>query len=194
MSARATDAAAPIASRRVARGSGRTHPSVQVVPLCLCAAASAAVIAATHLPWFGSIAQDPSVPEYTAVSSMLTPPSSAAGLVPGTQDWGSLLVAWSALLAVTAVVAAVAGAALGVRHARGVGRLLMSVGVGSLVLVALLVPELFVRVRFDLDSFVGFDWGALVGLVLAVVSSLAAWFAWATFAYPHRWGIAPTTE
>jgi hypothetical protein len=190
MGARATEAEAPSAAARIARDPDRTHPRVQVVPLCLCAAASAGVAAATRLPWFGSISGDPTAPEYSAVSPVLRSPNVPAGLLPGTQGWGWLLVAWSALLAVTAVVAAVACAARGARHARGVRRLLLGVGVGSLVLVALVASELTGRVQFDLVSFVGFDWGELVGLGLALASSFCAWFAWATFVYPHRWGLA----
>jgi hypothetical protein len=184
MGARAARTAAPIAPTPDARDLDRTHPRVQVVPLFLCAVASAAVAAAAHLPWFGSIAGDPTAPEYAAVSPILP-----AGLLPGTQGWGFLLVAWSALLAVLAVVAAVVCAARGARHPRGVRRLLTGVGVGSLVLVALVAAELSGRVRFDLVSFVGFDWGALAGLGLALLSSFGAWLAWATFAYPHRWGL-----
>lgn len=192
MSAQATEVAAPTAVTRTSEQGARTHKSVQVLPLCLCALSSVAVAAATHLPWFGSIPGDPTVPEYSAVSPLLVPPDAPAGLVPGTQSWGYLVVAWSVLLGVTAVVAVVA-CVVCARRPRAVGRMLVAVGVGSLVLVGLVAAELFASVRFDLDSFAHSDWGALVGLGLAVLASGGAWFAWATFVFPHRWGLARTT-
>jgi hypothetical protein len=165
-----------------------------VVSLGICAAASGAIVAAAHLPWFGDLAGDPTVPQFSALSGELVPPRSPSGLVPGTQSWGYLLVSWSALLTVAAVSAAFACGVLGSRQPRRVKRLLTVVGVASLILVALVVPELLTTVRFDLVSYAHSDWGALVGLGLAVMSSLGAWFAWATWTYPHRWGVRPSTE
>jgi hypothetical protein len=166
----------------------RTHARVQVIPLFICAAASSAFIPATNLPWFGAFSSDNPAPQYSAVSGLLVPPGSPAALVPGTQSWGYLLVAWSALLAALAVVAAVACVLSRNRIARGLSGLLICVGIASLVLVALVVPELIARVPFDQELFLGFDWGAIVGLGLAVLSSFGAWFAWATWTYPSLWG------
>ena len=65
-----------------------------------------AVTAAAHLPWFGPFANDGPEPQYSAVSAYLVPPGSPAGMVPGTQSWGYLIVALSILLAVAAAALA----------------------------------------------------------------------------------------
>jgi hypothetical protein len=157
--------------------------------LCICAAAAAALGAVTHVPWFGSFTGDTPEPEYSAVSGLLVPPHSPGGLAPATQNWGYLLVSWSAVLAASALATAIALPVIRHRHPRGVSALLVAVGIGSLVLVALVLPELLSRVPFDEASFVGADWGAFTGLGLAVLSSIGAWFAWATWKYPQRWGL-----
>ncbi len=113
---------------------------------------------------------------------------------PGTQSWGYLLVAWSALLTVLAVTA-IAACVLSRHRRRGsLNVLLLSVGTASLVLIALIVPEFTARVQTDLVSFVGFSWGAMVGLGLAVVAASGAWFAWATLKFPHLWGVEITVD
>ena len=78
-----------------------------------------------------------------------------------------------------------------VRHSRRrpLNRLLLGLGVASLVLVALVMAELTTRAQFDLVAYADADWGAWAGLSLAVVSSVGAWFAWATWTYPHLWGL-----
>jgi hypothetical protein len=176
--------AGPLTARVDELDTSRTRPRVQVVPLCLCAGAAGAIVAAAHLPWFGSLA-DPSVPEKSAVSGDLW----STGLVPGAQSWGYLLVAWSGLLAVVALFAALACALVRPRRRRPLNRLLLGLGVASLVLVALVVAELTTSAQFDLVSYAHSDWGAWTGLGLAVVSSVAAWFVWATWTYPHLWGL-----
>jgi hypothetical protein len=103
------------------------------------------------------------------------------------------LVAWSALLTVLAVIA-VAACVLSRHRRRGGVNVLLSVGIASLVLIALIIPEFTARVQFDLVSFVGFSWGAMVGLGLAVVAASGAWFAWATLKFPHLWGVEPTVD
>jgi hypothetical protein len=162
-----------------------THPRVQVGSLCLCAGAAGAIVAAAHLPWFGSIA-DPSVPEKSAVSGELW----GTGLVPGAQSWGYLLVAWSGLLAVMALLAALACALGRSRRRWPLSRVLLGLGVASLVLVALVMAELTTSAQFDLVSYAHADWGAWIGLGLAVVSSVGAWLAWATWRFPQLWGLA----
>jgi hypothetical protein len=179
-----TEAGSPTISAKGSDLSERTHPRVQVVFLCVCAAASGAMVAAAHLPWFGSLS-DSSVPEKSAVSGELW----RTGLVPGAQTWGYLLIAWSALLAAVALIAALACALLRPRNQRPLRRLLMYVGVASLVLVALVLPELTTSAQFDLVSYAHPDWGAWIGLGLAVVSSVGAWLAWATWRFPHLWGL-----
>ena len=163
-----------------------THVSVQIVPLCICALASSAFVAATHLPWFGSFGDQSTTP-FSAISEDLVPPGSPAGLVPGTQSWGYLLAAWSTLCAVMAVVAACACVVNRHRNPPAVRRTLVGVGLATLVLIALCIPELLVRVPFD-EVTLGSDWGAAVGLGLALLSSFGAWFAWATYAHPSQWG------
>lgn len=190
MSSRATEADGLIAPARDSGQSGRTHARVQVIPLCLCAVASSAFVAATNLPWFGSLSSGNPEPEYSAVSRVLVPPGSPAGLVPGTQSWGYLLAAWSAVPAFLAVVAVLACVVGRHRDGRDLSRLLFCVGIASLVLVALVVPELMATVPYD-ESSVGSDWGAIVGLGLAVLSTTGAWFAWATWTHPHLWGPGP---
>jgi hypothetical protein len=167
---------------------GATHARVQVISLSLCAGAALAFIAATNLAWFGALGSDNPEPQYSALSVRSLAPGPQAGLVPGTQSWGYLLVAWSALLAALAVVAA-AVICLRDRRQRGrrLNRLLLCVGCASLVLVAMVIPELRVNVYYDWVSSVGFDWGALVGLGLAVLGSIGAWFAWATWTHPALW-------
>jgi hypothetical protein len=170
----------------------RTRPRVQVVWLSVCALSSLALAAATHLPWFGSPANEVE-PEYSAVSGFLVPPGSPAGVIPGTQNWGYLIVAASILLAASAAVAAIVCAFSGrIRHRRGLSHALAAVGTLSLLLVLVVALEFTPRVPFDGPATLGFDWGTILGLGLAVLSSVAAWFAWATVRYPHRWGQAST--
>jgi len=164
--------------------SERTHPRVQVILLCICTASSGAMVVATHLPWFGSLS-DNSVPERSAVSGELW----RTGLVPGTQSWGYLLVAWSALLGVLALFAALACALDSPRRHWPLSRILLCPGVAALVLVALVLAELNTSAQFDLVSYAHPDWGAWIGLGLAVVSSVGAWLAWTTWRFPHLWGL-----
>jgi hypothetical protein len=177
--------------------SGGTHVRVQVVPLCICVVASIAfVAAATNLPWFGDSTTNPAAPQYSAVSAsgLYVPPGSSAGLSPGTQSWGYLMVACSVLLTVLALIAVAACAISRHGHRQGLHGLLLWVGVASLVLIALVVPEFTARVQTDLASFVSFSWGAIVGLLLAVLAASVAWFAWATLKFPHLWGVEPTAD
>lgn len=122
-----------------------------------------AFVAATNLPWFGAFISDNPEPHHSAVSVTPLPPDAHTGSVPGTQSWGHLLVAWSALL-------------------------------GVLALMVLVIPELVVRVSYDEASTLGFDWGAIVGLGLAVLASVGAWFAWATWTCPSLWGPHPSAD
>jgi hypothetical protein len=140
-------------------------------------------VAATHLPWFGSLS-DASVPEFNAVSGALW----RTGLVPASQNWGYLLISWSLLVAFLALLSALACALVRLRCSGFVDRLLSVLGVASLILVALVVAEVTTSAQFDMASYAHPDWGAWIGLALAVVSSLGAWLAWATWTYPHLWG------
>jgi hypothetical protein len=172
-----------------------THVRVQVVPLCICVVASVGfVLCANNLPWFEG--SDPSIPQFTAISASghYVSPGSSAGLVPGTKSWGYLMMAWALLLALLALVA-VADCVLR-RHARrrSLRVLLLLVGVMSLILAVLVVPEFIANVQTDLVSFAGFSWGTVVGLGLAVLAALGAWFAWATLRFPHLWGIEPVAD
>lgn len=162
----------------------RTHPRVQVLSLCVCAAGAAATAAAAHLPWFGSLA-DASVPEFSAVSGLLW----RTGLVPGSQSWGYLVVAWSALLTTLALLGMLACTLRRSRQTWPMNGLLLCLGAASLVLVALVSAELTTSAQFDLVSYAPPDWGAWLGLGLAVVSSLGAWLAWASWRFPHLWGL-----
>jgi len=65
--------------------------------------------------------------------------------------------------------------------------LLLCVALVSLALVALVVLEVRATVVFG-DQPLRFDWGAIVGLALAVLSFLGAWFAWATNRNRWLWG------
>lgn len=170
---------------------GHTRVRVQVIPLCICAVASSAFVAATNLPWFGDLSSGNGSPQYSAVSAsgLYAPPGSQADFGPGTQGWGYLLMAWSALLTVLAVTAIAACVVSRHRRRGGLNVLLLSVGIASLVLIALTVPEFTAKVQTDLVSFVGFSWGAIVGLGLAVVAASGAWFAWATLKFPYLWGV-----
>jgi hypothetical protein len=161
-----------------------THPRVQVLSLCVCAAGAGAIVADTHLPWWGSLT-DPTVPEKSAVSGELW----RTGLVPGAQSWGYLLVAWSALLAVLALLGALACARSHSRRHWPMSGLLLCLGVGCLILVALVVAELTASAQFDLVSYAHADWGGWLGISLAVVSSAGAWLAWASWRFPHLWGV-----
>jgi uncharacterized BrkB/YihY/UPF0761 family membrane protein len=163
---------------------GHTRPRVQVLSLCVCAVAAGAIVAAVHLPWFGSVGND-SVPKFSAISGALW----RTGLVPGSQDWGYLVVAWSALLVVGALVAAFACAFRRSHSRPPLSGLLLCLALASVVLVAIVLAELSASAQFDLVSYAPSDWGAWIGLGLAVVSSFGAWFAWATWRFPHRWGL-----
>lgn len=180
-----TEADGVVAAERDRGSCSRTRVRVQVIPLCICALASSGFVAATNLPWFGDLSSTNPTPEFSAVSRGEFP---SEGFGPGTPDWGHLLVAWSTLVTILAVVAITACAMGHGRYRRELDRLLLWVGIASLALIALVVPEFTARVPFDMASFVGFSWGAIVGLGLAVVSSVGAWFAWATFRFPWRWG------
>jgi hypothetical protein len=167
----------------------RIHPRVQVVSLFICALASFTLIPVTHLPWFGPFSDTAVEPQYSAVSGVLVPPGSLGGIVPGTQNWGYLLIAWSAFLAGLGVVAlCVCAVSRRFRYVRGVSHLLVAVGIAALILLALVVAQFVPRVPFDGPDTLGFSWGTILGFGLAVVSAIAAWFAWATLNYPHLWG------
>ena len=135
---------------------------------------------------FGSLS-DPAVPEKSAVSGELW----RTGLVPGAQSWGYLLVAWSAMLALFALLGALACRFPRPRRQWPMSRLLLCLGVASLILVALVLAELTRSAQFDLVSYAHSDWGAWIGLSLAVVSSVGAWLAWASWRFPHLWGLNP---
>lgn len=172
-----------------------TRVRVQIVPICICVVASVAfVLSASNLPWFGG--SDPSIPRFSAISAsgLYVSPGSSAGLAPGTQSWGYLMVAWSLLLVVLALIAAVACAVRRRSHRRGPHGLLLCVGVVSLVLIALVIPESMAHVQTDLVSFASFSWGTILGLGLALLAAVSAWFAWATLKFPHLWGIEPEVE
>jgi hypothetical protein len=130
-------------------------------------------------------------PQFSAVSAsgLYALPGSSAGFGPGTHTWGYLLVAWSVLLTVLALIAVAACVMSRHGHRRGLHGLLLCVGVVSLVLIALVVPEFTAKVQTDLASFVGFSWSAIVGLGLAVLAALGAWFASATLTFPHLSGV-----
>jgi hypothetical protein len=172
---------------------GRTRPGVQVAWLSVCATSSLALASATHLPWFGSPANDGVEPQYSAVSGFLVPPGSPAGVVPGTQSWGYVIIAVSILLAASAAAAAVVCArSRRFRRMRGLSHALAAVGMVSVLLAVVVALEFVPRVPFDGPATLGFDWGTILGLGLAVLSCVAAWFTWATVRYPHRWGPAST--
>jgi hypothetical protein len=196
MSSWAPQAERLIATPKGSSENGHTRVRVQVVPLCICAVASSAFVSATNLPWFGDLSSGNGSLQYSAVSAsgLYAPPGSQTALRPGTQSWGYLLVAWSALLTVLAVTAIAACVVSRHRRRAGLNVLLLSVGIASVVLIALIVPEFTARVQTDLVSFVGFSWGAMVGLGLAVVAASGAWFAWATLKFPHLWGVEITVD
>jgi hypothetical protein len=60
--------------------------------------------------------------------------------------------------------------------------------------MALVVLEFVPRVPFDGPDTLGFSWGTVVGLGLAVLSSIGAWFAWATLRFPHLWNTDPLVD
>jgi hypothetical protein len=86
-----------------------------------------------------------------------------------------------ASLALVAVIASVRSRSHRGREPR---RLLLCAGTASLVLVTLVTLEMTANVHYG-DQHLGYDWGAILGLALAVLSSSGAWFAWATHRY--RW-------
>jgi hypothetical protein len=138
------------------------------------------------LPWFGFFEPGGGpVPEFSAVSRSLSgPPYGSADLLPGTRHWGLLIVSWSCLVAGLAVVAMVACVAKRY-EIRVLIRLLLRVTFAAFVLVALVVPEFFVKIPYGDDPPLGIDGGAFVGLGLAVVSTSSAAFAWASKRYPR---------
>ena len=170
----------------------RTHPRVQVISLFVAVVASSALVAATHLPWFGPFSSDGVNPHYSAVSGVLVPPGSPAGLVPGTQKWGYVIIAWSVLLAGLALVAAVSVCRESSLPTRPGPRPPPCVR-GHRVID----PDSARRARTRAASSVrragqlGFSWGTVVGLALAVASSIGAWFAWATLRFPYLWSSDP---
>jgi hypothetical protein len=63
-------------------------------------------------------------------------------------------------------------------------RLLLGIVAAALVLVALGVSEITAKIPFGDGPPLTYDFGALLGLVLAVLSSISAFVAWATTRYP----------
>jgi predicted transporter len=104
------------------------------------------------------------------------------------------MVAWALLLALLALVAVADCVARRQAHRCGPHGLLLLVGVASLILAVLVVPEFMANVQTDLVSFAGSSWGTIVGLGLTVLAAIGAWFAWATVKFPHLWGIEPGSD
>jgi hypothetical protein len=167
----------------------RTHPSVQVLLLCLCGAAAGGIVPTLRLPWFGT-PTDSTVRTFSAVSEELW----RSGLVPAAQSWGYLIAAWSLLLVVLALVGASTRALFRSHDRWPMSGFLACLGVVSVVLIALVLAEVTTRAQFDLVSSANSDWGAWTGLGLAVTSSVTAWLAWATWTFPHLWGLDPSAD
>jgi hypothetical protein len=159
-------------------------PGAQVIPLVICTVTSSALVFALYLPWFGISTADP-IPHYSAVSSELVPPLTSSALVPGTQKWGYLLLACAALVAALAL-AALIGCARSRSHLGG-GPSRLCVAITSLALVVLVILEMNATISFG-DQPLGFDWGAIIGDALTVLSTFGACFAWATIRYRWLWG------
>lgn len=126
------------------------------------------------------------------MSSNLVPPLPFSALVPGTQKWGYLLLAFAALVACSALVALIACVRSRSHLGGGPSRLLLCVAVASFALVVLVILEMRATVHFG-DTPLGSDWGAIIGVSLALLSSFTAWFAWATITYRWLWGPSQTT-
>ena len=151
-----------------------------MVPLGLSILASCGLVGAIQLPWFGISTSDP-IPSYSAISM---PPMASLGLAPGSQEWGYLLMSLAILVAALGLIA-LASCVRGRSHLRGgPGRLLLCLGVASSPLVPVVILEMTATVLFG-DQPLGYDWGAVVGGLLAALSTLGAWSAWAT--NKHRW-------
>jgi formate hydrogenlyase subunit 4 len=146
-------------------------------------------VATLHLPWFGSPG-DPTVQQFSAVSGELW----RTGIVPASQGWGYLIAAWSVLLVVLALLAAIVCVLRSPRNRSPMGGLLLCIAVASVLLVALVLAELTSRAQFDLVSYAHADWGAWISLGLALVSSAGAWLAWASWRFPHLWGFEASTD
>jgi uncharacterized membrane protein YhaH (DUF805 family) len=189
MHSRLAEAEPQTASSDDLDANGRTRPRVQVLSLCVCAAAAGAIVATLHLPWFGSPG-DPSVQQFSAVSPELW----RTGLVPAAQSWGYLITAWSILLVVLALVDAIVCALRRPHDRRRMSGFLLCLAIASVLLMALVLAELTSRAQFDLVSYAPSDWGAWIGLGLAVVSSAGAWLAWASRRFPHLWGLETSTD
>jgi hypothetical protein len=116
------------------------------------------------------------------------------GLVPASQSWGYLIAAWSVLLVVLALLGAIACALPRPRNRWPMGGFLLCIAVASVVLIALVVAELTSHAQFDLVSYADADWGAWFGLGLVLVSSAGAWLAWASWRFPHLWGLEAFTD
>jgi hypothetical protein len=61
------------------------------------------------------------------------------------------------------------------------------VAITSLALVVLVILQMNATIHFG-DQPLGFDWGAIIGVALAVLSAFGACFAWATIRYRWLWG------
>lgn len=153
-----------------------------IVALVLCALGSAGCGAtALSLPWFGG---DPN-PDFIATSSALSvPPLGSGQLAPATRNWGYLLLVWSGVVVGLAVLAI----AVRVRHTHRAGRtpdrLMFCVTVAALVLLALVISEVTATIPFGDGPPLTYDFGAIVGLVLAVLSFISASYGWAITRYP----------
>jgi hypothetical protein len=159
----------------------------RILALVVCAAATAGCgTALVTLPWFGL--PDPGgnpLFDFTATSNALSvPPFGSGHIVPASRTWGYFLVVWSTLVIGLAVLAVVASVGRTRREGSPSNRSLLCLMIAALVLVALIIPELTAKIPFGDGPPLTYDFRAVVGLGLAVLSLISASFAWAITRYP----------
>jgi hypothetical protein len=188
MSSESTNLDSPGLPRSISYETRKQSMRLPVVALVACAFVSAGCgVAAITLPWFALPQPTSGLPWSSFISTsnaLSVDPFGSSDLAPGTQSWGYLLVVWSAVVVGLAVVAISACVRSTRRKLPAPARLLLCVVAAALVLVALGISEITAKIPFGDGPPLTYDFGAVLGVVLAVLSLISAFVAWATTRYP----------
>jgi hypothetical protein len=144
------------------------------IPLLICGLGSLGlVVTALLLPWFGlweagtgrwGLSQPVSATSDYLISS--------PAFTPGTQSWGFVMLGVAAAVSVLAVFTVVGVQRHGDARAKVVGLV-----IASTVLLVLVILDAHARPPTE-DVPLRFDWGAVVGVVFAVLAAAGGWWAY----------------
>lgn len=160
------------------------HAYARALGACVLALLALAGSTST-LSWYGGQSPTATLPGpfditsgVTATSHWLTPESGLPWMRPGGQGWGYLLLASSLGMAVVALVVLLMAWFGGVERLR-ISVLSAGVATASIVLDVLVGLALPARPPLGAGPPMVLDWGAVIGFLLAVTCSVAAWWAFA---------------